>query len=102
LTEFSGAGSSGPFGYDPNLSVGPQIDRQASDKQPKPDKYRPVHSAPLGSLFLIDVLFLAEATDRAVKADANIERHRPVSRPSPADAYTLDESRSRRRIPRNV
>jgi len=30
-----------------------------------PSGARPVHSAPLGSLFLIDVLFLAEATDRA-------------------------------------
>jgi len=76
--------------------------RHVRDGSLNPAVVRPVHSAPLGSLFLIDVLFLAEATDRAAEPDADIESHRPASRPSPADAYTLDESRSRRRIPRNV
>jgi len=55
---------------------------------------RPVQSASFGRLFLIDLLLLANATDRAAKPDANIERHRPASWGSPADAYTPDESHS--------
>jgi hypothetical protein len=35
----------------------------------------PVQSAPLSRLFLIDLLFLAEATDGAAKTDANIDGH---------------------------
>ena len=53
---------------------------------------RPVQAASLGSLFLIDLLFLADATDRAAKPDADIEWHRSASWRSPADAYTPDES----------
>lgn len=52
----------------------------------------PVHPATLGGLFLIDLLFLADATDGATKSDADIEGHHAASCGSPADAYTLDES----------
>ena len=37
---------------------------------------RPVKSASLRSLFLIDSLFFANAPDGAAKTDANVERHR--------------------------
>ena len=36
---------------------------------------RPVQPAALRSLFLIDLLLLADATDSAAKPNANIERH---------------------------
>jgi hypothetical protein len=35
-----------------------------------------MQSAPLRSLFLIDLLLLANATDRAAKPDADVESHR--------------------------
>jgi hypothetical protein len=53
-----------------------------------------VKSAPLGGLFLVDALLLANATDSAAETDANIERHYAASWRSPADAYTSDESHS--------
>jgi hypothetical protein len=34
-----------------------------------------VQPTSLGSLFLIDLLFLADATDSATEPDANIEQH---------------------------
>src|SRR6266487_3218981 len=37
---------------------------------------RPVHSAPLRSLFLIDPLLLPYTADGAAKPNADIERHR--------------------------
>jgi hypothetical protein len=42
-----------------------------------PAAIRPVQSAPLGSLFLIDRLLLAYAADGAAKSDADVERRRP-------------------------
>jgi hypothetical protein len=50
-----------------------------------------VRPASLGDLFLIDLLLLADAANRAAKPDADIERHRSASWRSPADAYTPDE-----------
>ena len=47
---------------------------------------RPMQPASLRSLFLIDLLFLANATDCAAKTDADIEGHRVRSWPSTADA----------------
>src|SRR5690242_4881354 len=36
----------------------------------------PVQPAPLGCLFLVDHLFLADATNGAAKTDADVESHR--------------------------
>src|SRR5437870_11681514 len=48
--------------------------------------------AALGSLFLIDLLLLTNAADRAAKTDADVERHRMQSSRRAADAYTADQS----------
>jgi hypothetical protein len=51
-----------------------------------------VQPTPIRSLFLIDLLLLANAADGAAKSYADVERHRPQSSVHAADAYTADES----------
>lgn len=48
--------------------------------------------AAIRSLFLIDLLLLAYATDGAAKTDADVERHCPSVSGLAADAYTADGS----------
>jgi hypothetical protein len=47
---------------------------------------RPVQPAPLRSLFLIDLLLLANTANRTAESDADIERHRGRSWPRTAYA----------------
>jgi hypothetical protein len=53
---------------------------------------RPVQSASLGGLFLINSQLLAHAADRPAKTDADIGWHCADVRRIAADAYTADES----------
>jgi len=60
--------------------------RHVSDPTLDAAVVRPMQPASLGGLFLIDLLLLAHAADRAAKADANVESHRARCWPDAADA----------------